>query len=361
MRYSHRNKFDLVFILIMVLSPFVLYSFRLVPRVKKLEFFGIIFEIPRYQDLNVLIWIILVKLVPITILSTCFIYIRRRVSFFLLLPLVMYLVQLIAAVNTNSNLDTMRDWYVILPVTIVAIYFLTRLKKRLNRSERAKKKKQQELQNRLVALRHQALNAQMSPHFINNLLLSIYDSMEHGDMAKSMDGLGKFSKLVNLVLRSTKSDMIPLSEELEMAELYMQLQQDRFDNAFEYDLKIDGIEQEDLEYTKVPPMILQPLIENAISHGLRGLDRKGELKVGISIDGEYLHCVISDNGEGLSASKERQKWISSGISIKNINERLNIIDDSKKEKELVKLEDRLDENGKIIGAKSQLRIPLIQL
>jgi LytS/YehU family sensor histidine kinase len=137
-----------------------------------------------------------------------------------------------------------------------------------------------------LALKYDLLNSQMNPHFINNAIQSICNSITKGNIAQSISWLNKLSHLYRLVQKSTKTKMITLQEEIEISELYINLQKDLFSDGFSYSITIDNLLKNDLEYTKVPPLILQPLIENAILHGLKRKknDRKGELKITITLE-----------------------------------------------------------------------------
>ena len=206
------------------------------------------------------------------------------------------------------------------------------------------------------------LNSQMNPHFINNAIQSICNSITKGNVNESINWLNRLSHLYRLVQKSTKSKMIDLQEELEISTLYIELQQDLFDKGFSYVITIDELLKEDLEHTKVPPLILQPLIENAILHGLKGMKRngEGELKITVTVEKEMLYICITDNGNGITKTKQELNE-ASGISLENINERLKIINGGKTEKKLLDVRTLKNDTGIALGTQSCLRIPLIQI
>ncbi|WP_046757112.1 sensor histidine kinase [Kordia jejudonensis] len=213
-----------------------------------------------------------------------------------------------------------------------------------------------------LALKYDLLNSQMNPHFINNAIQSICNSITKGNVAQSINWLNRLSHLYRLVQKSTKTKLITLQEEIEISKLYIELQKDLFDRGFSYSIKISNVLKDDLQYTKVPPLILQPLIENAILHGLKSKKKtgKGALHITIDVNDEMLYVCISDNGNGICTTKKNCHE-ASGISLENINERLKIINEGYCEKELLKVQNITTDAGIVIGTKSCLRIPLIQL
>lgn len=213
-----------------------------------------------------------------------------------------------------------------------------------------------------LSLRYDLLNSQMNPHFINNAIQSICNAITKGNVNQSINWLNRLSHLYRLVQKSTKRKLIDLQDEIEISTLYIELQRDLFEKGFTYDIEIDEALKEDLEFTKVPPLIFQPLIENAIVHGLKGMKRngKGMLKISITLEKEMLYVCITDNGDGITKT-EKELNEDSGISLENINERLKIINDSTSDKKLLDVRTVRNETGFVSGTKSCLRIPLIQI
>ncbi len=213
-----------------------------------------------------------------------------------------------------------------------------------------------------LSLRYDLLNSQMNPHFINNAIQSICNAMTKGNVTQSINWLNRLSHLYRLVQKSTKCKMIDLQDEIEISRLYIELQKELFDKGFSYTIQIDPLLEDDLAYTKVPPLIFQPLIENAILHGLKGKKRtgEGELLITISIEGEMLYVCITDNGDGITKTKKELNE-GSGISLENINERLKIINGNECKKKLLDVRTLKNDTGIALGTQSCLRVPLIQL
>jgi len=166
-----------------------------------------------------------------------------------------------------------------------------------------------------------ALRAQMNPHFIFNALNSIADYINKND-AKSADYyLGKFAKLMRGILENSEEKEIPLSEELKMLEFYMDLESLRFKNKFDYEVKI----AEDIspENVLIPPMILQPFVENSILHGLAKKDNEGRITIQIDKTENLLKCIIEDNGTG---RKNPNETSGRSYGVKLTKERIALFD-----------------------------------
>ncbi|ALJ06531.1 hypothetical protein APS56_15930 [Pseudalgibacter alginicilyticus] len=181
-----------------------------------------------------------------------------------------------------------------------------------------------------------ALRAQMNPHFIFNSLNSIGDYILKNDTTFAQDYLTRFAKLMRMSLENSEFKEIPLSEDLKFIELYLQVESKRLPDRFSYTVKIAN--DIDAENTLVPPLILQPFIENSIWHGFKSKDSNGHILVEIKkVDG-ILVCSVDDNGSGRNQTgTESHNKKSMGITItenrikilnkqKNANGKLQIID-----------------------------------
>ena len=166
-----------------------------------------------------------------------------------------------------------------------------------------KQEKAKTLLNQKVSeLQLSALQSQMNPHFIFNALGSIQYFIQSSNLDKADEYLADFGTLMRGILESSKKKMISLKEEVKLLKLYTGLEQIRFESKFDVQFKIQpGLDME----TMIPPMLLQPYIENAINHGLHHLDdRKGKLEIVFEADAEKsLVITIRDNGIGREASK----------------------------------------------------------
>ena len=204
--------------------------------------------------------------------------------------------------------------------------------------------KQKQISNQLLTLK--SLRNQMNPHFIFNSLNSVNSFIAKKDEKSANKYLSEFSKLMREVLEYSQEDFIPLAKEIEILKLYLNLEHYRFKNDFDFTFTVaNNIKVDDYQ---IPPMLLQPFIENAIWHGLRYKKEKGELNIGFNPKQNYVEIVISDNGIGREQSKlsktlNQKKMKSTGI--KNVKSRLEIIKSVFK-KDLEISINNLDENTK---------------
>ncbi len=211
--------------------------------------------------------------------------------------------------------------------------------------------KQQKLANNLLALK--SMRSQMNPHFIFNALNSVNSYIAVNDERNANRYLSEFSVLMRSVLENSDEDFIPLSKEIELLELYVKLEHNRFKDKFNYKITID--ENINLEHFSIPPMLLQPYIENAIWHGLRYKKEKGSLEISVcKKDDETVSISIIDDGIGRKKSQELKtknqlKQKSKGMS--TIKNRIAILNDMYKERIAVNVCDAL-QNGE--GTKVEL-------
>lgn len=152
---------------------------------------------------------------------------------------------------------------------------------------------------RLSELENSALRAQMNPHFIFNSLNTINAFVNSNDRARSNEYISKFSKLIRLILDHSRQKRISLKDELEVMQLYLQLEQIRFAQRFDVQVHVTGL---DADNTEVPPLIIQPFVENAILHGLLPREHRGLLTVAVERLDDCLQCTITDNGIGRKAA-----------------------------------------------------------
>ncbi len=199
--------------------------------------------------------------------------------------------------------------------------------------------KQQKLNNNLLALK--SLRSQMNPHFIFNALNSVNSFIASSDERTANKYLSDFSLLMRAVLENSEEDFIPLEKEIELLQLYTKLEHFRFKDKFDYTIIVDDNVQ--IDEFQIPPMLLQPYIENAVWHGLRYKKTKGHLNISISqTTKDELQIVITDDGIGRKKSKalktqHQQKQNSKGMS--NIKKRVAILNTMYKDKVDVQMDD----------------------
>jgi ligand-binding sensor domain-containing protein len=201
-----------------------------------------------------------------------------------------------------------RWWFVILIaillVAAVSVIFSIRIRNIRNRNKLERDKSKLELELRASQL--SALKVQMNPHFIFNALNSIQEYILTNEKKLANSFLGKFSDLMRLYLDMSNRKNVALEEEIKAMRLYLELEAMRFEDSFEYSLTVD--EELTKDEIEIPPMIIQPYIENAIKHGL--LHKRTDRKLSINFmkaDGLKLKCIVTDNGIGRKQSMELNK------------------------------------------------------
>ncbi|MFD2724592.1 tetratricopeptide repeat-containing sensor histidine kinase [Hyunsoonleella rubra] len=203
--------------------------------------------------------------------------------------------------------------------------------------------KQQRLANNLLALK--SLRSQMNPHFIFNALNSVNSFIASSDERTANKYLTDFSKLMRAVLENSEEDFIPLEKEIELLQLYTKLEHFRFQDKFDYAINVD--EKIAIADFVIPPMLLQPYIENAVWHGLRYKKEKGQLNIDIvQANEDEIKITITDDGIGRKKSKalktqNQKKQNSKGMG--NIKKRVAILNEMYKDKVDVFVDDFQDE------------------
>lgn len=220
----------------------------------------------------------------------------------------------------------------IIAIILVTSYFIY---KNAQTSKRA---------NQLLALK--SLRGQMNPHFIFNALNSVNQFISQNDERSANKYLSEFSKLMRLVLENSQEDFITLQKEEEIISLYVKLEHYRFRDKFDYTVSID--ETLNKEVIQLPPMLIQPYIENAVWHGLRYKQDKGILKLEFVRNNGNMQVNITDNGIGRAKSAQlktenQKKHNSTGL--KNIQERLQILNTVYKTNYTVHIEDLANDGG----------------
>ena len=213
------------------------------------------------------------------------------------------------------------------------------------------------LQERAKELEIQALRSQMNPHFIFNCLNAINRFVLGHETEAASDYLTKFSRLIRMIMNHSRHSLISLADELEVLRLYLDMESLRFKNAFDYSiLTEDNIETEDL---LIPPLLLQPFVENAVWHGLMHKKERGQLSIVLQERNGMLVVTIRDNGVGrrqadLDKSKSAEKYKSMGLQI--TAQRLALLTSKEEPGHLFEIEDLYDQEGNAAGTQVILKI-----
>lgn len=250
-------------------------------------------------------------------------------------------------------------WFWTLVVLAVLLVAYGIYKSRI-RQVRKEERMRSEYERKLTDMEMSALRAQMNPHFIFNSLNSIEYFIISNEPEKASDYLNRFSRLIRLILQNSKNTIVPLKDDLEALKLYIEIESMRFDNIFDYEFKIQ--EDIDVEKTQVPPLLLQPYVENAIWHGLmQKKDGQGKIDLKIRRDNGALICLIEDNGIGRAAAeklKSKSGTRKKSFGMKITSDRLDVLNQLAKTKARVQIFDLKSEEGAAKGTRVELVIPL---
>ncbi len=221
-------------------------------------------------------------------------------------------------------------------------------------------KKEAKYNEDIHRLERSALQAQMNPHFIFNCLNSIQNFILQNDKTKASHYLSAFAVLVRDTLNASTNNKISLEDEIRMLENYLHLEKLRFGEKFEYEINVsDDIVPYDME---LPPLLIQPFVENAILHGMKNTKNNGKINVGFKVQGDTLVATVDDNGPGIFNTEnislignekdpETPKYKSLGINI--TKSRLKYLQKGN-EKESWAIVELKDEFGNVIGTRVQL-------
>lgn len=249
-------------------------------------------------------------------------------------------------------------WFITLEILALIFCVLLAIK---YRSGYIRKKEQQkaELDRRLAALQLKALRAQMNPHFTFNVMNSIQHYILNASVESAYRYLSMFSRLIRLTLNNSEKEVITLGEELKTLELYLELESMRFEDRFEYCIKIDP--EIDLVNIEIPAMLIQPFVENSIKHGILPLkNKKGVIEIQLIKWQDQLKCIIKDNGIGRVASGLYQQKKHESFGSKLTHERLKIINSLFQNNLTETIFDLYDHDGNAAGTIVELFIPIFK-
>jgi LytS/YehU family sensor histidine kinase len=262
--------------------------------------------------------------------------------------------QKIADLELNQKRSALRQQKLILLMTFVVVLLVAvafyfgfnryRLKQRNNRMLLERQKK--ELEQRMLL-------AQMNPHFIFNSLGSVQNFIGQNKPELAEHFLIKFARLMRSILENSRCQFIPLEEEVNALTLYTELEKQRFGNRFNFTIEtlID-----EPEFVMVPPMMVQPFVENAIIHGFKDESTSGVLQIRYFMDKGLIACMIVDNGVGRkSGGGVSSDHVSLGSSV--VAERIELFRQEFKVDASVSYTDLKDESGRPCGTRVLLHLP----
>ncbi len=222
---------------------------------------------------------------------------------------------------------------------------------------RSQLKKTLTLQKELAEYEQKALHLQMNPHFVFNCLGSISSFIVQNGTDSAIKYLSKFSKLMRLTLEYSKESLIPIDKEIESLQNYLELEQLRFNDKFNFSITKDPNIEDDLA---LPPLLIQPFIENAIIHGVIPKKEIGNISIAFSVTNSSLHCTIVDDGVGINQSRKNKEDLvlaHKSMALGIIKKRLEMIAETTTKEANIEIEEMTKDNN-ITGTKIKLKLPL---
>lgn len=251
------------------------------------------------------------------------------------------------------------NWFVLLLCGGVAGALYLGFRYRVRQIKREESQKT-EVNKKMAEMEMQALRAQMNPHFIFNSLNSINRFIMKNESESASAYLSKFSKLIRLILNRSTAELVTLESELDTLSLYLELESLRFSGRFTFAIQVDpAIES---AYTEIPPMLIQPYVENAIWHGLMQKEAGGHILIRIQQQGKQLVCTVEDNGVGRQRAAELKSKSATHTKSRGMQitvDRLKLSQTLYGQQPTVTIHDLVDALGEPAGTRVVLTIPLL--
>lgn len=252
-------------------------------------------------------------------------------------------------------------WWFRIPVATVAILSIVLIF--LGRDRQVKRKNEArnreiQLEKSMLELEQKALRLQMNPHFIFNALNSIKGIMAENDTASARKYLVKFAQLMRLILVNSRSPFISLANEIKTLEHYLDLERLSRNDKFRYEIKLgDGI---DPDMISIPPMIVQPFVENSILHGIAPMEKEGLIQISFERNGNNITCTVEDNGIGRKKAGEKKisgEKLHESQAVNVTSERLKMLTETEGPDYEIRYVD-MEIDGEATGTKVIIDIPV---
>lgn len=251
-----------------------------------------------------------------------------------------------------------QTWWFQMAVAVVLMLIAYSIYRGRLENVRQKERLKSEFQRKLHDVEMQALRSQMNPHFLFNSLNSIQMFIVKNQVMEAVEHLDNFSRLVRLILQNTRSPLVPLKEEVEALKLYMEMENLRFKTKFTH--RVEVAEEINIHQQEIPPMLLQPFVENAIWHGIQHKNTDGEVVVRISKDDQHLICEIEDDGIGRVAARKLQEntnRVHRSLGMKITKDRIQMMNETQGTPARIEIIDLYGEGGKATGTKVVVYLP----
>jgi sensor histidine kinase YesM len=254
-------------------------------------------------------------------------------------------------IETPLYKKTWFQWTLILTSALILSFLIAQYVKRLKRKN-IKEQERLQLENHLLTLEQKALRLQMNPHFIFNVLNGI-KAMAPTKPEKMNDTVNSFATLLRETLVNSRKDKISLDQEIKTLKHYVEVERLMTEESFEYEIILNT--ELDAEEILIPPMLIQPFVENAIRHGILKGPRIGHLQIKFDTSDEKLKVTIEDNGIGIYKSQQQKvKTDHQSMALKVTQERL----ESLSGKDALEIKELKLKDGTITGTVVAFKIPL---
>lgn len=255
---------------------------------------------------------------------------------------------------------------IVVMLSLTVIYLLVqqflkskRIRIKLEEQNKTITQQKQKIEQTNKLLEQRLLRSQLNPHFVFNALSSIQHLITSGDKAEALGYLSRFSRLLRQILDTSAETNVPLADEINMLKAYIELEALRFGNSFSFSVYVDP--ELDPHSYEVPALLVQPVIENAIIHGLMPSKRYKSLKVEYLLDEEGIICIVEDNGIGRDAASKLNNLKSAERKSYGLNITSQRIHDASSEnaiKEVLNYTDLFDSAGNPSGTRVRVSIPV---
>ena len=199
-------------------------------------------------------------------------------------------------------------WFLVLLSVIIALSLYKYFRARIN-----KIRQEAQIKEDVRGLERQALQAQMNPHFIFNCLNAIQNYIMSNNKSEAMEYLSTFAKLIRQSLEASSHNKIALDHEISMLKNYLELEKMRFESRFDYKIELPNFL--DVDELKIPPLLIQPFVENAVLHGMKHRKDGGLIIITFEKEEDYLKVQVLDNGDGIKQKSQSSNRRSYGVGI----------------------------------------------
>jgi signal transduction histidine kinase len=251
-----------------------------------------------------------------------------------------------------------RSWFIALGLGLGLGFIYWLFKRRLDLL--AREQERLKLKEQVTELKQRAYRAQMNPHFIFNCMSTIQGMIigDNHDQDQAVKMLANFSRLIRMALEFSEAETLSLEEEMTLLENYLSLEKIRFNHSFSYTIELDP--NLDPDWVRLPPMLVQPFVENAVLHGMEQKAGDGEIIIRYEQKATGLQVTISDNGPGISVTKAQKQKNNSKYQHKSLGmtitqRRLEILNHQDYH---FQIEEPKDDQGSILGTTVTINIPI---